>query len=60
MLPGWIIVLLVCFFCFFMYALVEAKRARKSRLWRLVFSRTRWLKESQPQPAQKRSRSDKE
>lgn len=60
MLPGWIIVLLVCFFCFFMYALVEAKRARKSRLWRLVFSRTRWLKESQSQPPQKRSRSDKE
>jgi hypothetical protein len=58
MLPVRIIIGLGLLFCLFMYALVEAKRARKSRLWKLVFSRTRWLKEKQPQVAQKGSHND--
>lgn len=58
MLPVGIIIGLGLLFCLFMYALVEAKRARKSRLWKLIFSRTRWLKEKQPQVVQKRSEED--
>jgi hypothetical protein len=58
MLPIGIIIGLGLLFFLFMYALVEAKRARKSRLWKLVFSRTRWLKEKQPQLAQKGKRND--
>lgn len=58
MLPVGIIIGLGVFFCLFMYALVEAKRARKSRLWKLVFSRTKWLKEKQSQLAQKGSHND--
>jgi hypothetical protein len=58
MLPVGIIIGLGLLFCLFMYALVEAKRARKSRLWKLVFSRTKWLKEKQPELAQKGSEED--
>jgi hypothetical protein len=58
MLPIAIIVGLGLLFCLFMYALIEAKRARKSRLWKLAFSRTRWVKEKQPELARKGSHND--
>lgn len=57
-MPVGIIIGLGLLFCLFMYALVEAKWARKSRLWKLVFSRTRWLKAKQPELAQRASEED--
>lgn len=59
MLPVWIVILLGLLFCVLTLALMEAKRARKSRLWRLVFSRTKWLNKSQSQAVASKGRRDK-